>query len=98
MNEVPKFSMRTVAVHEGVPGHHFQISIAQQQKGAYFQNRAAVHCLWRGLGAVRRMARQLKLGLYSDDPFGDVGRLHYELLRAARLVVDTGIHAQALDP
>ena len=94
MNEVPKWSMPTLAYHEGVPGHHWQISIAQELKGlpqfrkvipftAYAEG-WALYCEW--------LAKQV--GWYDKDPFGDLGRLQAELFRAVRLVVDTGIHAK----
>jgi uncharacterized protein (DUF885 family) len=94
MNEVPKWSMPTLAYHEGIPGHHWQISIAQELKGvpqfrkvipftAYAEG-WALYCEW--------LAKQL--GWYEGDPFGDLGRLRDELFRAVRLVVDTGIHAK----
>jgi uncharacterized protein (DUF885 family) len=94
MNEVPKWSMPTLAYHEGVPGHHFQISIAQELTGlpqfrknipftAYAEG-WALYCEW--------LAKQA--GWYEGDQFGDLGRLRDELFRAVRLVVDTGIHAK----
>jgi uncharacterized protein (DUF885 family) len=94
MNEVPKWSMPTLAYHEGVPGHHWQLSTAEELKGvpqfrkvipftAYAEG-WALYCEW--------LAKQA--GWYSDDLFGDLGRLRDELFRAVRLVVDTGIHAK----
>jgi uncharacterized protein (DUF885 family) len=94
MNEVPKWSMPTLAYHEGVPGHHWQISTAEELKGvpqfrkvipftAYMEG-WALYCEW--------LAKQA--GWYDNDPFGDLGRLRDELFRAVRLVVDTGIHAK----
>src|SRR5881409_3501859 len=94
MNEVPKWSMPTLAYHEGVPGHHWQISTAEELKAvpqfkkvlpftAYIEG-WALYCEW--------LAKQV--GWYDNDPFGDLGRLRDELFRAVRLVVDTGIHAK----
>jgi uncharacterized protein (DUF885 family) len=94
MNEVPKWSMPTLAYHEGVPGHHWQISTAEELKGlpqfrkvipftAYMEG-WALYCEW--------LAKHV--GWYDRDPFGDLGRLRDELFRAVRLVVDTGIHAK----
>jgi len=94
MNEVPKWSMPTLVYHEGVPGHHWQISTAEELKGvpqfrkvipftAYVEG-WALYCEW--------LAKQA--GWYHKDPFGDLGRLRDELFRAVRLVVDTGIHAK----
>ena len=94
MNEVPKWGMPTLAYHEGVPGHHWQLSIAQELKGlpqfrkvlpftAYAEG-WALYCEW--------LAKNV--GWYDKDPFGDLGRLQAELFRAVRLVVDTGIHAK----
>jgi len=94
LNEVPKWSMPTLAYHEAIPGHHWQISTAQELKGvpqfrkvipftAYAEG-WALYCEW--------LAKQV--GWYDGDPFGDLGRLRDELFRAVRLVVDTGIHAK----
>jgi uncharacterized protein (DUF885 family) len=94
MNEVSKWAMPTLAYHEGVPGHHWQISTAQELKGlpqfrklipfTAYQEGWALYTEW--------LANQA--GWYEGDPFGDLGRLQAELFRAVRLVVDTGIHTK----
>ncbi len=83
-----------VAYHEGVPGHHLQISVAQQ-----LRNIPKFRLFGRGLSAYTEgwalYAEELgkEIGLY-QDPVSDYGRLNSELFRAVRLVVDTGIHDQ----
>ena len=94
MNEIPKWGMRTLAYHEGVPGHHWQIATAQELKGlpqfrklipfTAYQEGWALYTEWLAKDA----------GWYEGDPFGDLGRLQAELFRAVRLVVDTGIHSK----
>jgi len=96
------YAMSTLAYHEAVPGHHFQISIAQETDLPLFRS------IVGNLGYTEGWAlygEQLawELGWYDDDPYGNLGRLQAEAFRAARLVVDTGIHTkrwtfnQALD-
>jgi uncharacterized protein (DUF885 family) len=92
--ELPKFGMRTLAVHEGVPGHHFQISIAQQQQGVPTFRTVLPFTAYQEGWALYAEWLAVEMGLYRDDAFGDLGRLRDEMLRAVRLVVDTGIHAQ----
>ncbi len=82
-----------VAYHEGVPGHHMQISVAQQLTGLpKFRNHTFNSGYIEGWGLY---AEQLgkEIGFYRD-PVSDYGRLSSELFRAVRLVVDTGIHSQ----
>jgi uncharacterized protein (DUF885 family) len=90
---VPKFNMPTIAYHEAIPGHHFQIAIAQEMDLPLFRNDLFFNGYGEGWALyAERLAWEL--GLYEDDPFGNLGRLQLELLRAVRLVVDTGLHAK----
>ena len=88
-----KHEMQTVAYHEGAPGHHFQLAIQQEladvpmfQKFAFF----GAYIEGWGLYAERLGKEQGRF----TDPMQDFGRLQNEMLRAARLVVDTGAHAK----
>lgn len=94
MNEVAKWSMPTLAYHEGVPGHHFQIATAQELTGLpQFRKLIPFTAYAEGWALyIEWLAKDA--GWYDGDPFGDLGRLQAELFRAVRLVVDTGIHAQ----
>jgi uncharacterized protein (DUF885 family) len=82
-----------VAYHEGIPGHHMQLSVQQQLKGLpKFRLHTGFSAYTEGWALY---AEQLgkEVGFY-QDPVSDYGRLNSELFRAVRLVVDTGIHAQ----
>lgn len=90
----PIFKMPTLVYHEGVPGHHFQIALAQTLKGLpTFRRLYPFNAYAEGWALyAERLAKEM--GMYETDPYGDLGRLSDELFRAARLVVDTGIHAK----
>jgi uncharacterized protein (DUF885 family) len=80
-----------VAYHEGVPGHHMQISVAQQLKGLpKFRLRGGYTAYTEGWALYAEELGK-EVGFYTD-PISDYGRLNSELFRAVRLVVDTGIH------
>ena len=94
MNDVPKWSMPTLAYHEGIPGHHWQISIAQELRGLPQFRKIIPFTAYAEGWALYTEWLAKQAGWYEKDPFGDLGRLQAELFRAVRLVVDTGIHAK----
>jgi uncharacterized protein (DUF885 family) len=94
MNEIPKWGMRTLAYHEGVPGHHWQIATAQELKGLPQFRKLIPFTAYQEGWALYTEWLAKEAGWYEGDPFGDLGRLQAELFRAVRLVVDTGIHSK----
>ncbi|CCQ10081.1 FIG01058060: hypothetical protein [Pseudoalteromonas luteoviolacea B = ATCC 29581] len=89
----PKYSMRTLAYHEGIPGHHFQIAIAMELEGMPFIRRMSPFTAYTEGWALYTERLAWEMG-YQNNPLDDLGRLQAELFRAVRLVVDTGIHAK----
>jgi uncharacterized protein (DUF885 family) len=94
MNEIPKWGMRTLAYHEGVPGHHWQIATAQELKGLPQFRKLIPFTAYQEGWALYTEWLAKEAGWYEGDPFGDLGRLQAELFRGVRLVVDTGIHSK----
>ena len=93
MRMMPKYQMEALAYHEGIPGHHMQISIAQELSGLpKFRKYGGYTAYTEGWGLYSEYLPK-ELGFYSD-PYSDFGRLAMELWRSCRLVVDTGIHAK----
>jgi uncharacterized protein (DUF885 family) len=93
MSTRQKHGIETVAYHEGAPGHHFQVAIQYELQGVpAFQKFAFFGAYVEGWGLyAERLAKEQ--GRFKD-PLHDFGRLQDEMLRAARLVVDTGAHAK----
>jgi len=89
----PKYGMRTLAYHEAVPGHHFQIALKTELEGVpEFRKEAGFTAFAEGWALyAERLAWEMG---YQEDPYDNLGRLQAELFRAVRLVVDTGIHAR----
>ena len=94
LNELPQWRMKTLAYHEGIPGHHFQISIALGLKDLPLIRQQPIYTAYGEGWALYAEQLAAEIGMYKDDPWGDLGRLQAELLRAARLVVDTVLHAK----
>jgi uncharacterized protein (DUF885 family) len=94
MSEVPTWSMKTLAYHEGIPGHHLQISTALGLKDLPLIRQQTLYTAYAEGWALYAEQLAADIGMYQDDPWGNLGRLQLELMRAARLVVDTGIHAE----
>ncbi|WP_196890144.1 DUF885 domain-containing protein [Aureivirga sp. CE67] len=91
MKSMPSYQMEALAYHEGIPGHHMQISIAQELDGIPMFRKLGGYTAYVEGWALYCENIPKELGFYKD-PYSDFGRLAMELWRACRLVVDTGIH------
>ena len=93
MKAMPKYEMEALAYHEGIPGHHMQIAIAQELDSIpEFRKYGRYTAYVEGWGLYSEYIPK-EIGFYKD-PYSDFGRLAMELWRSCRLVVDTGIHAK----
>lgn len=93
-----RWSLPTLAYHEGSPGHHFQISLGQTLDGLPLLRRSLSLSAFTEGWALYAEQLAAEMGLYEDDPFGDLGRLQAEMFRSVRLVVDTGLHRKRWTP
>jgi uncharacterized protein (DUF885 family) len=93
MSAMPTYQMEALAYHEGIPGHHMQIAIAQELDSIpMFRKFSRYTAYIEGWGLYSELVPK-EIGFYSD-PYSDFGRLAAELWRSCRLVVDTGIHSK----
>ena len=87
----PKYEIPVLSVHEAVPGHHHQISLAQEMDNVpNFRKYLSITAFVEGWGLYSEQLGE-SMGIY-DDPYDKFGQLTYDMWRAVRLVVDTGMH------
>src|SRR3954453_21751963 len=94
LGDWPKFTLPTLCYHEGVPGHHLQISIAQESKDIPTLRKLGFFSAYSEGWALYAEQLADEMGVYDSDPLGRDGFLHSFPFRAARLVVDTGLHTK----
>jgi len=94
LGDWPKYTLPTLSYHEGVPGHHLQISISQESKDIPTMRKLGFFSAYSEGWALYAEQVADELGVYADKPLGRAGFLQSFLFRAARLVVDTGLHTK----
>ena len=91
--EYPRWALPTITYHEGVPGHHLQLSLQQEADLPMIRRATFLSAYGEGWALyAEELAREM--GVYEGDPRGEIGYIQSSLFRAARLVVDTGMHAK----
>jgi uncharacterized protein (DUF885 family) len=89
--EVPRWVLPTLTFHEAIPGHHMQISIANETKLPLIRKAMGFSAYQEGWALYAEQVAD-EIGMYDNDPFGRIGQLHDAMFRGVRLVVDSGMH------
>ena len=90
--ETPRFTLPTLTYHEASPGHHFQIAVALEAEGIPLLRKMPLFSGYTEGWALYAEQLADEMGVYADDPWGQLGYLQSFMFRAARLVTDSGLH------
>jgi len=89
--EVPSWTLPSVTYHESIPGHHLQLSLQQEADLPLIRKIASFSAYSEGWALYAEQVA-VEMGMYKDDPLGEIGELHDAIWRGIRLVVDSGMH------
>ena len=92
--ELPKWSLPTLTFHESIPGHHLQLTLAQEMKDLPLIRKIVFFSGYGEGWALYAEQLAVEMGMYDHDPLGHIGQMKDAMFRAVRLVVDSGMHAQ----
>ena len=92
--EVPSWTLPTLTYHEGIPGHHLQISLSNEAKGLPLIRKLIGFSGYQEGWALYSEQLAVEMGMYDKDDWGHIGMLHDAMFRAVRLVVDSGMHSK----
>jgi uncharacterized protein (DUF885 family) len=92
--EVPRWALPTLTYHESIPGHHLQLTLAQEMKDLPLIRKIVFFSGYGEGWALYAEQLAVEMGMYDNDPLGHIGQMQAALFRAVRLVVDSGLHSQ----